>query len=456
MATNTNWDRASVRERINAANYDCMRHPEFSVNAGVIALGEIAIIAEVPEGEAPMWRGHPAPLTAATDGENVCYYEPFLRLQNRKQTRAIILHETFHKALKHCLRIDEMFKRANPELTNIAMDFVVNGWIFQADPTFAFFDWWEGPAPLLEPKYFNWSVEQIINDLMKRAKQQGGQKPKPNQKPQGADGKRGSSGKKTIGADDLTLETSGAPMDGTSSMDGHAQHDGTGKSGKEPSKAGDRIEEQIDGALRQGKILSNQLRSKTGTGGKLDMDKLTESTVRWQDVLLEFMQQTIKGAEMARWSRINARIFAAAGVVLPTLYDERMGELVIAADTSGSMVGYYPLVFGETARICKLVKPEKVRIVWWDTRICSDQEFMLQNYDTIAQALLPAGGGGTEPSVVYDWLIQKQIKPQCVVYVTDGYIGDEPANRAGCPVLWCVINNRGFRPITGKVVYIDL
>jgi predicted metal-dependent peptidase len=120
------------------------------------------------------------------------------------------------------------------------------------------------------------------------------------------------------------------------------------------------------------------------------------------------------------------------------------------------MGGFYPILFGEVAGICQLAKPESVLMLWWDTRVAGVQKFTPDQYENIKQAMCPAGGGGTEPSVVYDYLRVHNKKPQCIVFITDGYIGDEPFNTAGCPVLWCVIGNRGFVPRQGKAVYIDV
>ena len=444
MSTNVGaagWAKATPQERIAAANYDCMRHPEFSVLAGVIALGEIKFTTELP--------------TAGTDGLDVMYNPDFVMTLSRQQARFLVLHENFHKSLKHCIRLDQKFAKVNKDLCNVAMDFVDNAWIYQGDPEFKFMEWIDKPKPLLDPKYFGWSVEQVINDLIKRAG-----KPKPKGlKPQGNDGQRGSGGKQTVGADDLEIKDGGGVPDGEG-MDQHIP----GKADKPGEGGGQRseLEKEIDNAIRQGKILSNKLRSKEGTGGRLNMEDLTPTKVRWQDVLREFFVDTCKGAEMARWSKINSRIFSAtrqggrAGVCLPTLYDERVGEVVIAGDTSGSMGSFYPILFGEIAGICQLAKPESVLMLWWDTRVAGTQTFKPDQYDTIAQAMQPAGGGGTEPSVVYDWLQAHNKKPQCIVFITDGYIGNEPHNPLGVPVLWCIIDNRDFVPKTGKAVYVDV
>ena len=432
------WDKATTMERVTAANYDVFRHPEFSVLAGVVSMGRIELFDKYP--------------TAATDGENVFYNPEFMMKLDRKQTRFVVLHENFHKSLKHCLRLNTDFARANHALVNTAIDFVVNDWIYHGDPEFKFMDWPTEPAPLLEPKYFGWSAEQILRDMMQR-----GGKPKPKGlKPQGPTGKRGEPGKTTIGIDDVEIQNGGGASGGNP-MDGHMPAN-PGKGGESDGQPGDgpALENRIDNAVRQGKILSQKLRSQTGTGGKLNLDQLTETKVDWREVLREFFQETCKGVEMARWSKINTRIFSASGVCLPTLYDEKVGAVGIFGDTSGSMHPYYPILFGEVAAICQTAKPESVLMLWWDTEVAGVQRFTERDYPSIKDVIAPAGGGGTEPKVAYDWLVEHNEKVQCAIWISDGEIGPEPANPLGVPVLWCIVGNRRFTPRTGKVVYIDV
>jgi predicted metal-dependent peptidase len=436
-STSSGWSGADVRQRVVAANYDAMRHPVFSAWAGVIAMGKVEIVE----------KGMP---TACTDGENVAYGEAFMKPLNRKQTRWVVLHENGHKALHHCIRWRTPWAIANQQLMNVAVDFVVNGWIEEADPGHEFTE--HPPIPImLDPKYYGWSVEAVVNDLLRRAK---GQPKGGKGKPKGAKGQPGkgeqqSSGG-TIAADDLEF-SEGEPMQG--SMDEHQQ----GKEGKEPmtGKEEQDLAEKIDRANRQSKILSENLqRSRNGAGGKIDLNKMVETEVKWQDVLREFLQEVCRGDDIPRWTRMNDRLYSGAGIILPTLYDEKIGEVLIAADTSGSMVGFYPLVFGEVARICRMVKPDAVDILWWDTQVANAQRFTNRNYDKIATQLAPAGGGGTEPSVVYNWLKVNKRSPKCIIFISDGYIGPEPTNSAGVPVLWLIINNTGFVSRGGKVVHV--
>jgi len=94
-----------------------------------------------------------------------------------------------------------------------------------------------------------------------------------------------------------------------------------------------------------------------------------------------------------------------------------------------------------------------VRILWWDTEVCGEQVFVRGQYDQIAHLLKPAGGGGTSPQCVANYLSKYNIKPTAVIWLTDGYLD-------ACPVavcaneLWGVVNNDSFKPAHGKVLRI--
>jgi predicted metal-dependent peptidase len=65
----------------------------------------------------------------------------------------------------------------------------------------------------------------------------------------------------------------------------------------------------------------------------------------------------------------------------------------------------------------------------------------------------PAGGGGTDPSCVPQYLNEKGIKPECVIMLTDGYVGGW--GQWSVPVLWCILNNRSANPSVGIAVHIN-
>jgi predicted metal-dependent peptidase len=143
------------------------------------------------------------------------------------------------------------------------------------------------------------------------------------------------------------------------------------------------------------------------------------------------------------------------GILLWSHFAETTGELVIAGDTSGSMGAIYPVLFGEIARICEIANPEKVRIVWWDSAVCGEQVFEKQDFASIAQALKPRGGGGTEPQCVIDHIRQNDIKAKGIIWLTDGYFYGNNNLQTDIPQLWGVIDNDRFTPPQGKLVNIS-
>jgi predicted metal-dependent peptidase len=58
----------------------------------------------------------------------------------------------------------------------------------------------------------------------------------------------------------------------------------------------------------------------------------------------------------------------------PSGITERVGELIIAIDKSGS-IGQRELTkcLSEIKGVCDTVKPESVRILYWDTKVCGDE-----------------------------------------------------------------------------------
>ncbi len=75
----------------------------------------------------------------------------------------------------------------------------------------------------------------------------------------------------------------------------------------------------------------------------------------------------------------------------------------------------------ELRAVLDAVKPEKVRVSCWDTKVCSDQVF--ENGELQIADVRITGGGGTDASCVTDYLAANQIKPQAIVTFTDGHVG---------------------------------
>jgi hypothetical protein len=146
-------------------------------------------------------------------------------------------------------------------------------------------------------------------------------------------------------------------------------------------------------------------------------------------------------------------VLLVVGLANDVLLRSSTGELIVACDTSGSMGGIYPTVFGEIARIAQNVNPDSVRVIWWDCAVCGDQVFKPHEFDKIASLLKPAGGGGTSPNCVVEYIREKKYQPKGVVWLTDGYL-DGSDGKVDVPALWGVVDNDHFVAPQGKTVRI--
>ena len=160
------------------------------------------------------------------------------------------------------------------------------------------------------------------------------------------------------------------------------------------------------------------------------VEELTASKVDWKAVLQRFVSETSKNDYS--WMRPNRR-FIAQGMMLPTLYSESMGEIVVAIDTSGSINQPTLNAFGsEIKAIVQSVRPQKTTIIYCDAAVNHIDEFGPNDELHFEMH----GGGGTAFEPVYERVTEDGIKPVCLVYLTDLY---GPLNFAApeYPVLWC-------------------
>ena len=394
------FEKMTLNQRIQAANIDCMRHPQYALLSGVICMGKSEVSKTIP--------------TAATNGRDKKYGEAFIQPLNRKQLRYLVLHENFHVALKHCILYRRETK-AMPRLANIAQDYVVNALIEELDPDFTFV---ERPTQtlLIDRKYFGWSFPQVLNDLLNQGR-----------KEPDKDGNGGNDF-------DEPLDVHEDPVfDDTEDEQQHSKN--------------------VDDANRQGEMLARKLAGK-GKGGRDIFGTAKERTTNYVEAMQDWLVSVCSGDENSRFCPPNKRMLAS-GFIMPSHFNETVGELILAPDTSGSMSPYYRLIFGEIVRMLAQVRPESVRVLWWDDGVCGDQVFKPVDYEQIATLLKPQGGGGTTPQAVVDYILHHKINAKAIVWLTDGYLGCDTPNTP-MPSLWGVVENETFVPTHGKLVRISV
>ena len=158
------------------------------------------------------------------------------------------------------------------------------------------------------------------------------------------------------------------------------------------------------------------------------IEELTTEKVDWKAMLRRFITETSK--DDYSWARPNRR-FMAQGFMLPTLYSESMGEIVVAIDTSGSIDQATLNAFGaEIKAIVQSSRPSKTTVIYCDAAVNHVDEFGPNDELVFAMH----GGGGTRFEPVFEHVAEKSLKPVCLIYLTDGFgsFGTEP----DYPTMW--------------------
>ena len=131
-----------------------------------------------------------------------------------------------------------------------------------------------------------------------------------------------------------------------------------------------------------------------------------------------------------------------------------MGSIVIAVDTSGSIGGAELSEFlSEVKGIAEEVKPEKVDLLYWGSSVVSHEEYEGNNVSSITTSTKPKDGGGTDPVCVETYMGQKNIKPECIVVLTDGYVPSW-GSAWNAPILWAITGGNDAVADTGKTIHI--
>jgi len=90
--------------------------------------------------------------------------------------------------------------------------------------------------------------------------------------------------------------------------------------------------------------------------------------------------------------------------------------------------------------------------------VASRETYRDNELNNLVETTKPAGGGGTEPACVPKYMKKHDMKPECLIMLTDGYIGrQDPSNWViESPVLWCIKGNRSFNEsVVGKIVHVE-
>lgn len=376
-----------------------MRNPIFALYQGVMMVGKTTLRDDLP--------------TAATNGRDEIYGRKFVKELDEKELAFVVMHECMHKVYRHLTTWKKLHEE-NALLCNCACDYVINLKLKDIDP--------DGKYMRMPVK--NGKVIGLVDEKY-----------------------RGMNTKQVFDALKQDME------DGGGGGEGFDEHDWDGAK-EMTDQEKEELHREIDRAIRQGQIAAKK--AGTGAGGRdLELEELMEPKVDWREVLREFVKSICNAKDASSWRRVNRR-FIGNDIYLPTLIGERVGHIVIGIDTSGSIGGKELSEFlSEVKGIADEVRPERVDLLYWDSEVAAHEEYDEYSVANIVSSTKPRGGGGTSPSCVTAYLKDKGIKPECVIMLTDGYVGDDWGGEWPCPVMWTVVGGNTDVAPNGKTIHIN-
>jgi predicted metal-dependent peptidase len=337
--------------------------------------------------------------TACTDGLTIRFNEDYCATLSDAELVGLLVEEIGHCAFEHLWRMGSR----DPERWNVACDQVL--WAMIAELTQTTKRVALSADCVIDPRYKGLSAEEIYHLLPQKTRSTPprGEFTKPGSQPNGKDPQ--------TNAEELRAEWS---------------------------------------ANVQAIATAERMKKRGELPGWLDT--LVQSTLKprvpWADVLREFAN--LAARDDFSTARPNRR-YLHAGFILPSLYSERVGTIIVAVDTSGS-INHKILeeMLTELQSILDSGKPQSITLIDCDSSIHQIREFVPGDDLTKFQV---KGGGGTAFTPVFCHVDDNQIEPACLIYLTD-MDGSFPRTHPHYPTLWINYGHPATQAPFGRTLHV--
>jgi predicted metal-dependent peptidase len=380
-------------QRVNREITRVLDHLRYAAMAGVAQLGEIRVERGVP--------------TAYTNFRDIVIGYEFVETLTDEEIRGVIIHELYHIIYMHAAVYLWMHK-INPKLANVVWDYRINGQIVAENRVDGFAKLPDGG--LYDSKY-DGMLEGEIWKLLYEEQEGGG--------------------------------AGGVPSEGQGSMDDHDVEAFESLSEEEQRELSNDIQE----AIRQGLLAAE----KAGKGGNKTLEELVEVVIPWEDIIQEWFVDTCSGGEDGTF-RVPNRKYMPINIIRPSRIQDKLDDIVLAIDTSGSVASEQLTKFMSVVRnIIETLAINNVHVIYWDTEVRSHEVYgeTAIPLSELVNTTKPKGGGGTNVTCVPEYIKQTSIQAEGVVVLTDGHIYGGWGTWT-MPVLWAVLNNKEANPSVGK------
>jgi predicted metal-dependent peptidase len=325
--------------------------------------------------------------TFATDGYNIYYNPVFVEKCNLHELRGALLHVVLHIVYMHCM--SSRIGNRLQSLWHIATDYAVNLDVIDARYTLP-------NGCLISREYNGKNAEEIYGIL------------------------NGSKSVNNLTAFDRQIVS---PLD---------------------SEAEAEVETRIIAAYEAAKASAGYIPG----GVEQFIKRLRESRVPWNRLFHRFIGSALAKDDYS-FVKPNRR-FLPQDLYLPSQNSYKVGNIVVAIDTSGSVSDDDLIQFAsELKKVASLIQEVTV--------ICCDR--IVQKVTTIRdmsqfnEAAKFKGRGGTSFIPPFEEVQRRQLNPDCFIYLTDGE-GNAPQQMPTYPVLWVLCRENCQKPaVWGQSVY---
>ncbi len=341
--------------------------------------------------------------TAAVDGRRMWFNPEFVLSLSKDELIFLICHEVLHCVFNHLGRRGSR----DPKIYNMAADYVINAALINENMSMP-------EVGLYEKKYFNWTAEDVYDELIKN----------------GEDGSGGSQM-------DLHPGDPGYPGD----------EDGEGMTEDELRKLED---EWKDNLIQAAQACAGNVPA----GLSRLIKDITEPKMDWKQMLQMHLQSCVRTDYS--WMKPNKRFFGS-GITMPSMEMDDLVKVCIAIDVSGSVSEDMLKDFlSEVKGVMDAFSGYEIHVACFDTEVtnymCITDEEDLATY--IAEL---KGGGGTDFMCWWDWAAEQEWIDDVrkCIFFTDGYPYGQWGTEGLVDTLWIVHGSTNEGPFGVTVFYDD-
>lgn len=396
--------------------------------------------------------------TAWTDGRTLAYNPGYVKGLRDEQVQGLMAHTVMHPACQHHTRR----KGRDHNLWNAACDHAINWILLDAGIQLP-------PKHLDNPAYHGLTADEIYSELHSHKTEE--------ERPSLSDGEGETEGEidwdgvqgETGEGEDLgdNSDTGAGEVGGDGQIEDGAAGDDPGGVGSEqsgdPGGSGEVRdgEQQTEGgasdesgsddmwelALAQAAQNAREIGDLPGSLERLINDVLNPK-LDWQELLSRYISD--RARDDYSWTPPNKR-FLHLDVILPSLSHQKLPEVVLVIDTSGSVtVAEMDQFAAEVSGILEAFDTT-IHVVYCDSEVKGAHVF---GRCDLPLELSPEGGGGTDFRPPFTWVEREGLDPACLVYLTDMECLNFPEREPEYPVLWAQVGQGGKIPPFGDIIEI--